>query len=95
MRIISVTLLLTAVALAGCQGGQRLSKAANVDQPAVGQPDVASGGVVPTGDSICMEKCMAKANDKLAKCMATSAGAEACNAAQVEDLLACRSDCTP
>lgn len=96
MRIISATLLLLAsLTLLGCQRGARISKAASVDQPGVGQPDVATAPAIPSGDSKCMEKCRAKADEKFSKCMTASADADACNEAQLEHLLQCNTDCAP
>jgi hypothetical protein len=94
MRLISVTLLLVSLALAACQGGQRMSKAASVDQPGVGQPDVVTDAAIPApADSRCMLKCRAKADEKLAKCMKAGGASDACNAAQVDALLHCNTEC--
>ena len=91
MRIIFVTLLVVSVSLMGCQRGARLSKASNVEQPGVGQPEVVGEGI-PTADPTCMDKCRAKADEKYAKCT-KSGDADACNEAQLEDFLACNNSC--
>ena len=92
MRIISVAVLGLAL-LAGCQGGDRLAKAANV--PASNGSVEAAMTTQQTNPVLaCLDKCRAKADKKNAKCMLDNSGGD-CSAKLGAAFQECNEKCTP
>lgn len=85
-------MLLCAVLLAGCQGGEQLNKWSSAPSPTA-NPAMA-GQADPNPELKCLSKCREKAVEAGRRCEAENGGA-ACQEKFTEERIQCETKCLP